>query len=236
MPRYPRAWILEDERAFHKVWRGHNKEWNLSTPTDKLTYLRFLGEEHVKQGCHNPLHALALMSNHAHEIYSLENLKVFSNFMRQHHGRYGAFFNRSRHRKGKVAQDRPFTCSMEDDHDEMIVTFYIHANPLRANIVKDAKDYLWSTHNLYAFGKKSSWMKGMKVTFPPWYMALGATPKLRQRRYRQLFDAYLKKYGLRKQDFSVYGVGSLPWCLARKIEIRAQWRESQAAKSLGPPG
>ncbi len=236
MPRYPRSWILEPGLAFHKVWRGHNREWNLQTPSEKQKYLQLLRDEHQRLAAINPLHALCLMSNHAHEVYSLADVERFSNFMRQHHSRYGAFFNRKHKRRGKVAQDRPHTSAIEDEHHEMIVTFYIHANPLRAGICKDAKDYAFSTHALYAFGKKAPWMKGMKITFPTWYMRLGATWKQRQAIYRKLFDAYLREYGLRKRDFPTWGIGSYHWCQARRETFRARWRAKQEAKSNAPPG
>ncbi|MFH1018433.1 MAG: hypothetical protein V1798_09660, partial [Pseudomonadota bacterium] len=99
----------------------------------------------------------------------------------------------------------------------MTVTFYVHANPLRARIVRDAKDYRWSTHRLYAFGKKTPWMTN--VRFPSWYMDLAKTKEERQKKYRQLFDAYLRTFGLIKQTFSIYGIGDLRWIRARRGSI-----------------
>ena len=230
MPRLPRKWILEEGLSLHKVWRGHNREWNLKTPQEKLKYLDLLNEELAKHA--NPLHALTLMSNHSHEIYSLADLPSFSNFMRQHHGRYGQFFNRRHGRKGKVAQDRPFTSAIEDDAHDMETVFYIHANPLRAKMVKDAKNYLWSTHRLYAFGLRVPWMK--HITFPQWYMNLGSTMKERQRRYRILFDAYLREKGLIRQTYSVYGIGTFLWVMNRRRQILD--RLQAARQGIGPPG
>jgi len=227
MPRLPRKWILEEGLALHKVWRGHNREWNLKTDCEKLKYLSVLNEELAKQD--NPLNGLSLMNNHSHEQYSLVELESFSNFMRRHHGRYGQYFNRIHGRKGKVAQDRPFTSPIEDDAHEMETLFYIHANPLRAKMVKDAKDYRWSTHRLYAFGLREGWMK--QVRFPGWYMRLGPTMKMRQKKYRKLFDAFLRTYGLIRQDYTTYGIGCLAWVLARRESILERVRQSH-----GPPG
>jgi len=227
MPRLPRKWILHEGLSLHKVWRGHNREWNLKLPFEKRAYLKFLEEELQKQT--NPFHAYCLMSNHAHEIYGLENLRAFSEFMRRHHTRYGILFNRTHKRRGKVAQDRPFTAAIEDDLREMETTFYIHANPLRAGMVKDAKDYAWSTHSLYAFGKRANWMKA--VTFPSWYLNLGKTWKERQRKYRQLFDAYLRDQGLIRRNFSVYGIGSWMWQHERREAILGMLKDR-----YGPSG
>jgi putative transposase len=227
VPRLPRVLLLEPGLAFHKVWRGHNREPNLGSPDEKHSYLALLNEEIVKQS--NPMHALCLMNNHSHEIYSLEHLQNFSSFMRRHHGRYGQLFNRTRGRCGKVAQDRPRTIAIGDEFHEMTVTFYIHANPLRARIVRDAKDYLWSTHRLYAFGKSSPWMKSIR--FPPWYLGLGRTMEERQKKYRQLFDAYLREFGLIKRTFSIYGIGDLRWREARRTAILKSIKD----RAKGPP-
>ena len=229
MPRLPRSLVLDPGLAFHKTWRGHNREWNLDASDEKLAYLEMLNEELVKQN--SPLHALCLMSSHSHEIYCLEDLLAFSGFMRRHHGRYGQFFNQKHHRCGKVAQDRPKTSAIGDETHEMTVTFYIHANPLRAKIVRNPKNYPWSTHKLYAFGTRASWMRNIR--FPQWYLDLGKTWDERRRRYRQLFDAYLREFGLLRQTFSIYGIGDLRWRNARRELILARLRNARTATS--PP-
>ncbi|MCB0309551.1 MAG: transposase [Bdellovibrionales bacterium] len=236
MPRYPRSWTLEKDLAFHKVWRGHNREWNLGSVDEKQKYLNLLGEEQQRI-CEksNPLHAICIMSNHAHELYTLEHLTTFSNFMRQHHGRYGRFFNNKHKRQGKVAQDRPKTSAIENDYHEMMVTFYIHANPIRAKICKNASNYSWSTHMLYAFGKRAKWMKDIRIQFPNWYLNLGNTWKERQIKYRKAFDSYLKEYGLQKKHFCVFGIGSYQWLFDRKKNFRSIWKDRQTIKITSPP-
>lgn len=222
MARIARKYILTPGLAIHKVWRGHNREFNIGDGFEKRTYLNMLNEELIKQT--NILHAVCLMSNHSHEMYQLgvaeNDITMLSELFRRHHSRYGMYFNRKNKRSGKVAESRPFTCSVEpEDAIEMEVTFYIHANPIRAGICKDAKDYLYSTHRLYAYGKREPWMKN--IIFPEWYMRLGSTMQARQKKYRQLFDAYLRKYGHIKVSHNIYGWGSILWVLDRKKQIRA---------------
>ena len=97
----------------------------------------------------NVLYAVTLMSNHGHEVYGIGDRELFSRQMRRHHGRYGQDFNRVYGRSGKVAEDRPKTCLLENEHFEMRVTFYIHANPLRAGMVWCAiKFEFWSKSGL----------------------------------------------------------------------------------------
>ena len=165
------------------------------------------------------------MDNHSHEIYYIESQPEFSNFMRRHHGKYGMFFNDTYERSGKVAEDRPKTNLIENDEHEIRAVFYTHANPVRAQIVKDARNYAWSTHNLYAFGSKEQWMKHIKL--PDWYKRLGNTDELRQRKYRQLFEIYLKETGAIKHNiFSTPFLGS-PFWIEEKNKKISEWRKTQ---------
>ena len=225
MPRVPRELIISPDLSVHKVWRGHNKEWNLNTPKEKQRYLKYMMDEHDKDKP-NPMQAMCIMSNHSHEIVHIEDVKAFSSQMRRHHSRYGIFFNKMKKRSGKVAEDRPKTGLIGSYEDEMRVTFYVHANPLRAKIVKDAKNYAWSTHKLYAFGIKPKWLR--HFVWPEWYLALGKNWTLRRKMYRKLFDAYLRDKGLVK-DPSIYQhfIGPALWKLPLQEKV-SQWYRSHA--------
>lgn len=225
MPRIPRRLQVIKNHSVHKIWRGHNKEFNLGSPEHKAAYLEFLNDEleSEKHESGSQVHAVTLMSNHTHEVFGVEKQPLFSNYMRRHHSRYGAYFNKRQNRSGKVAEDRPKTCLLADSHHEMVCTFYIHANPVRAKLVKDARNYPWSTHRLYAFGKRELWMRN--ITLPKWYLALGLTMAERQSKYRKLYSRYLKSSGNVRQTFlqqRFFGPGS--WQL--KLEQRVKnWRQ-----------
>jgi putative transposase len=229
MPRIPRNLILDNDYQTHKIWKGLNGQWHLEKNSEKIAYLDFLNQEIIKQP--NELNAFDLMSNHAHELYYIVDREKFSDLMRVHHSRYGMYFNRKRGRTGRIIDDRPKTCMIEDDEYSMRATFYIHANPVRAGMVKDAADYKWSTHRLYAFGERDEFNKNVK--FPGWYMELGDSWENRQRRYRQLFDLYLKEEGLIKQEFLKNNFfGSLAW-MADRSNIISDWQKSSLSQS--PP-
>ena len=197
MARIPRNLIIEEGLQTHKMWRSHNKDWNLESNDEKAFYLKRLNKLLPKQS--NQLNSFSLMSNHSHEVYDIKNKVQFYNLMRDHHSLYGMFYNRKHDRRGRVAYDRPKTCCIESEEYSMRATFYIHANPLRAGITKNAANYPWSSHKLYAFGKRDKFTEN--IVFPKWYMDLGKTPEQRQRMYRKLFDAYLREAGLITQHF-----------------------------------
>jgi putative transposase len=221
MARHPRSLTVLPNFSVHKIWRGHNRDKNIGTDEEKQKYLKFFNDdfesEKYVQGAE--LMALTLMDNHTHEIYHVTDQPLFSEHMRRHHTRYGIHFNRMHERSGKVAEDRPKTCLLETEYQQMVVTFYVHANPVRAKMVSDAKKYLWTTHSLYAFGKRLPWMRN--IVLPPWYLKLGRTAALRQKKYRQLFDAYLKREGMRPQpQFQHHCFGSVLWMHDRHVIIK----------------
>ena len=231
MPRVPRGLIIEEGFQTHKMWRSHNREWNISESDEKEAYLNELNDELKKKHQTNELNALTLMSNHTHELFHINDKIEFSNMMRTHHSRYGMYFNQKHKRRGKVAYERPKTCLIEDDQYSMTATFYIHANPVKAGITKNAANYRWSTHKLYAFGKYEKFMK--YVVFPRWYMDLGKSWPERQRKYRTLFDAYLREMGLIKQAFlHGYFYGDHLWMLELSKKV-LEWRKKSRSKD--PP-
>jgi len=228
MARVPRSITVLSNHSVHKIWRGHNKEWNLGQAEDKLKYLEFLNNDFDKNNSKvgGDLQALCLMSNHTHEIFHIQSQQKFSNHMRRHHGRYGMYFNKKNSRSGKVAEDRPKTTLIEDESHEIKAVLYIHANPIRANITKDARNYEWSTHSLYAFGKKADWMKHIKL--PNWYLKLGKTNAERQKNYRKLFARYLKEFGRFKQPFLLkLFLGNEHWVKDHQQKV-SRWRISKA--------
>ena len=231
MPRIPRNLIIADGYQVHKMWKSHNNEKNIQTAGEKEAYINEMNLELEKDKQANDLNAYTLMSNHTHEIFDIEDKISFSNLMRNHHSRYGLYFNRIHNRKGKVAYERPKTCLIEDDDYSMRATFYIHANPVKAGITKNAANYRWSTHKLYAYGKQDKFMK--HVVFPRWYMELGRTWEDRQRKYRKLFDAYLREVGLIKlRILNKFFYGNPLWVLEESKKV-SRWIKK--SKSKDPP-
>jgi putative transposase len=232
MPRVPRNLTVREDLCVHKYWRGHNKEPNISTFAQKKRYLEIYNEdcESKKYLAGSHMHAATIMTNHVHEVHFISNQKLFSDQMRRHHSRYGQFFNKLQNRTGKVAEGRPHTTLLQNENSEMRAVFYIHANPIRAKIVRDPRNYFWSTHRLYAFGKREVWMKN--IIFPDWYINLGPSSEVRQRRYRELFEHYLKENGLKPQHFLRRPfVGTAEW-VATMEKLVATWRK----RVRPPPG
>jgi putative transposase len=204
MPRKPRKILLFNECTCHKVWRGHNKEYNIKRDADKKMYLKLMREEHAREDNQISITALCLMSNHSHELNKIGKVDDYSNYLRRHHSKYGRYFNNTYNRSGSVSQGRPFTACFESEYHTLECIHYIHYNPVKARLAKSAEKYEWSTFRYYAYGEKPSWLEGINVTFPKCYEALGRTPEERQNEYLRLFKIYVSEIegtgGSRKDD------------------------------------
>lgn len=225
MARIPRCLKVFSGFALHKVLRGHNKEWIFKTDYEKLSYLEFMNKdlENERFQVGTCLEALTLMSNHTHEISRPVTPHLFSEHMRRHHSKFGAFYNKLKNRCGKVSQDRAHTTLLADWAHEIEAVCYVHANPIRANMVRDARNYRWSTHRLYAFGTRENWMRNIKL--PQWYTQLGRNMEKRQREYRKIFARYLKEHSGSPQNFLKKTFhGPILWRRVKETAVSA-WRK-----------
>lgn len=196
MARLRRSEILFNGCVAHKTWHSHHRDFNIEHPEDKEKYLKTLFSKITPQA--GFLNSFSLMSNHVHEVYEIRSVSRFSEFMRIHHTIYGQYFNKKYSRKGKVANDRPYTKLIQNDQHEMISTLYTHANPIKDGLVKNIKDFEWSSHLLYSEGVDQ--FSAGKLVLPKWYVELGSTNLIRQKNYNEIFEFYVENYIVNRDD------------------------------------
>lgn len=202
--RRPRKQTICTTGIFHKIWRGHNLGPVLADDTDKAAYLQQLGDTLADDlGKRVQWHSYCLMNTHPHETGRVcrdangeieQSIDALGNWMRNAHSRFAQQYNRRHGRRGAVACERPKTKEVDDEKGLLTVMFYGDANPVRAGIVRHPKSYRWSSYQYYAQGKRDA--VSQHLTPPPAYQALGRTARERQRKYRELCDAYLRAAGL----------------------------------------
>lgn len=220
--RLPRSLQLEQPGgSVHKFWQCHNKSFLLADNKVKNLYMestsRALNHDSVKNQIE--LSCYCLMSNHSHMLVDyLNESKYLSNFMRISHSWFGQTFNKIHNSSGKVANERPKTPLIQDSKHNMIVHFYIEANPIRAGFrtIENLKNYKYCSYGFYAYGIITQWSK--LLTIPEWYLALGKSAKERQKIYRKLFREYL---GIPKkiENFLDQFIGDLQWIKFQKQKI-----------------
>ena len=163
MPRKKRIWY--PGARFHITSRGIRRTSLFHDAEDREKYLRLLAETKVLKPF--VLQTYCLMTNHIH--LQLETLHhPTSEIIKYLHTNYAKYFNRKYHFNGHVFESRYGSELIDSIEYELEVNRYIHLNPIRANMVKDLKDYKWSSYSDYIYSCKSSFVSTERIfTFFP---------------------------------------------------------------------
>ena len=124
------------------------------------------------------------MPNHIHlileSLQSSENLAKYIKLLAQ---KYSQHINKKHKRTGTLWEGKFKSSPISMDNYLLACSRYIEMNPVRAHIVKDPNDYIWSSYR-YKIGQK----EGAILLDPdPLYIDLGKDDKERQKNYRKWF-------------------------------------------------
>ena len=126
--------------------RGNERRNIFRDDEDRYRLMDTLYEK--KQGDKFYLHAFCLMDNHIHLLIS-EGIEDIALVMKRITVSYVHYFNKKYNRIGHLFQDRFRSEAIEEDRYILSLTRYIHQNPVKANLVKTASEYSWSSYNSY---------------------------------------------------------------------------------------
>ena len=142
---------LSWQGAYHHVMnRGLNDEFIFNSNELKNGFLTLLKEKSKKLKIR--IFAFCIMDNHYHLV--LENTTgKMSEFMKILNGSYGWLYRKIKGGKGYVFQSRYESTLIENDYYLIQSIGYILLNPVRAGIIKSAKDYIWSSIGEYFKGR-----------------------------------------------------------------------------------
>ncbi len=132
---------------YHVTARGNDRQAIYLDDADRLNLLEVLAE--VVTQFNWRCHAYCLMDNHYHLLIETPDANL-SRGMRQLNGVYTQNFNRSRGRSGHVFQGRYKAVLVDQNEYLLEVARYIVLNPVRARMVRDAKNYGWSSYSATA--------------------------------------------------------------------------------------
>ncbi|MEZ6156373.1 MAG: transposase [Candidatus Scalinduaceae bacterium] len=99
------------------------------------------------------VYAYALMDNHYHLLLKTNKPNI-SKGMQWFGTTYTRQYNIKHKRNRHLFQGRFKSFLIEND-EYLMLSCYIHRNPLRAGIVRRLADYPWSSYSIYAYDKKS---------------------------------------------------------------------------------
>lgn len=130
--------------AFYHVMARGNRKMNLYlSDDDKHNFLNLLKK--VVQKFNFVIHAFVLMDNHYHLLLEtpLANLSKGMHYL---NSVYSQGFNKKHQMVGHLTQGRFKAILVDKNSYYETLIYYIHNNPVKANIVKDPSDYWASSH------------------------------------------------------------------------------------------
>lgn len=132
---------------YHVTSRGDGREDIYLDDTDRQCFLDVLAQ--VCERYNWVIHAYCLMSNHYHLLIETPDANLAKG-MRQLNGVYTQAFNRHHNRVGHVFQGRYKAILVQKENYLLELARYIVLNPVRAEMVRTAKDWPWSSYRASA--------------------------------------------------------------------------------------
>ena len=132
---------------YHVTSRGDGRDDIYLDDQDRRRFLDILSE--VRERFNWVVHAYCLMSNHYHLLVETPDSNL-SQGMRQLNGVFTQSFNRHQSRVGHIFQGRYKAILVEKDSYLLELSRYIVLNPVRAQMVRSAKDWRWSSYRATA--------------------------------------------------------------------------------------
>jgi len=128
---------------YHITARGNARARIFQDDTDRRYFLGQLAR--ASQRCHWLVHGYCLMDNHYHLLIETRDTTLAKG-MKYLNGTYSQYFNRQHGRVGHVFQGRYKAILVEKESHLLELSRYVVLNPVRAGMVRSAKDWPWSNY------------------------------------------------------------------------------------------
>ena len=150
MPRKKRIWY--PGAIYHIINRGNRKSELFRDSADNKYFIELILE--AKKKYQFKLLCYCLMVNHYHLEIKTGEIEIWK-IMRQINLHYAKYFNHKYGLSGHLFQGRYGSNLIENNYKKLLVSRYIHLNPVRANLVSEAEKYRWSSYGDYLNKKES---------------------------------------------------------------------------------
>ena len=140
MARKPR--FAPPNYPLHVTQRGNYRQPVFFTDADRNQFLKLLSDHADDRRV--LVHGHTLMSNHIHLVVTGREEGGVSRLMQQVTGQYAQYLHGRLNRRGRLWQSRFYSCVL-DAHHFLTALAYVDLNAVRAGIVSQATDYVWSS-------------------------------------------------------------------------------------------
>ena len=171
---------FHNDSYYHIYNRGNNKEVIFKSHSDYLFFLGLLKKYILPIA---KIYAYCLLSNHFHLLVKINNAEInkakiveqqFSNLFNA----YAKTFNIRHNRCGKLFSERFKRKEVKDNDYLLQLIYYIHSNPQRHKIIRDFRDYPYSSYHTFLSIKETAiernevltWFSG-KEAFETYHLA-----------------------------------------------------------------
>ena len=170
----------------HVIQRGNNRQPVFLDHADREAMLALLADNAARFGI--AWHAYVLMDNHFHLLATPSSRDGMAKWMQAVGRSYVRYFNDRHGRSGTLWEGRYKSTVIQTERYLLTCMAYMDLNPVRADLVGDARDHLWSSHGHYAG------LRYEKFLMPhPLYWTLGNTPFAREAAYVELVRAGVER-------------------------------------------
>jgi REP element-mobilizing transposase RayT len=184
---------------YHVTARCNNSDFFLKSGDDFRLFLTTL--HHYKKKLNFKLFAYCLLNSHIHLLIQTpkQNLSEnpenaddedhsISKIMHDILWRFAFTYNRLHDRKGHFFNDRFKSPVVEADSYGITLLRYIAQNPVRAGMVKNARDWKWSSYRYYSEGEFDAVVDPL-----PSFLGMNAKRLVRARMIRELVETAVMK-------------------------------------------
>ncbi|WP_319380238.1 transposase [Thiomicrorhabdus sp.] len=129
------------------------------------------------------------MTNHVHLLCAgMVDEEGIGKMMQSLGRQYVRYFNQKYNRTGTLWEGRFKSCLVEADNYLFELYRYIELNPVRAKMVEDPAEYIWSSYQINALERVSELLTPHSL-----YLQLGKSAAERKQNYRKLFEDALRE-------------------------------------------
>jgi putative transposase len=153
--------ISFDNAVYHITARGNRRDKIFYSDKDKKVFLKKMDQTFIKYAI--LCYAYCLMDNHYHLFIKTSHSNL-SQGMHYLNASYANYFAAKYKTNGPLFQGRYKSLLVDEDNYALILSSYIHLNPLRAGISKNINQYPWSSLLDY-LGKRRKELKQLNTQF-----------------------------------------------------------------------
>lgn len=138
---------------YHVILRGNHREPLFACPADRVKLDALVASGLARFDAR--LHAYCWMTNHLHALIQVGDTAL-GRLVQSIATRYSRYRHEALQTSGHLFERRHFARLIDVDGYFLAVLRYIHLNPVKAGLVADPGEYVWSSHHAYVRPQSSS--------------------------------------------------------------------------------